>query len=329
MMTHSPEREADKLRTGAKMSWLGVALFIYVVLAGVEATRILVFAGPEPSDVGFYAWEMAPDERGRRLRLNDFRWTGERAALARSPEGRVITLTFYAGRPDLSEQQVSTRIALNDVPLDRVSHGEPGWHERSYYLPPVLGAISESAFEGPMPAPLSGWQELRPWSPPAEATWLALFTEPTFVPTSAAGSDDRRELGIGVGELRWSNELPAAGVGFHPEETTADEIAFQWTSRLWASRPLATADLRLALRADHPDIAQSPVQVTVYWNERAVATARLGDHEWSSVTPATEQIGPSPGVLSIAVDRTWSPARSGVSDDERELGVAVSFSSGR
>ena len=106
-------------------------------------------------------------------------------------------------------------------------------------------------------------------------------------------------------------------------EGLADGFAFRWTRR-WASLPLRVAgpEAVLRIRAIHPDIDREPVTVSVFWNERPVESVPLSNTDWTEVAVALGAEVGATGVLSIHVDRTWSPARAGVSEDRREFGVA-------
>lgn len=322
-MPEASEQTGARRDGGAGRRWLSGLLIVFAALSVIEMARLAVFASPGDAEVGLYDTERAPSPRGRRL--TEFRWTAGTAALLRRPAGPVLTLPFYAGRPDLSDRRVSTTVSADGHELDRVTFTESGWQERTYYLPPVVGEMFEAAPDGVLPV-ATGWLELRPWAAPdPRPLWLTLVTTPPVVPASIGAGDDRRELGIGLGELRWSDRLPEEGVGFHPVETSADGVRFRWTSRLWASRPLAGGGMELAVRADHPDLEAAPVEVALYWNERRIGTVLLADHAWRSVPLTAELVGSAAGVLSLRVDRTWSPAAAGTSSDARQLGVAVAL----
>lgn len=89
-----------------------------------------------------------------------------------------------------------------------------GWTEAAVYVPPVVGAETWEAAR-------DGWAER----------------------AAAERERARRRLGIGVGELAWSGELPPEGLGFHPWETDLAGVEFRWTPVMALLPPGAGASL--------------------------------------------------------------------------------------
>lgn len=307
----------------------------YLVLAAVEATRLLWTVGPPSPDVGFYAWETQVQGGG----VRPFRWTTGHAALRRDAHGPVLELALFMSRPDIDRQPVTVALRLAGDDLDRLELNRNGWTRRSYYVAPIIGRPLErrpepattSARAGTTPAadPDRKWLELRPWHAPATpALDLEIDVMPTFVPAAMGSSRDRRELGVALAPIEWLDDIPPQGVGFHGREQADDGTVFRWTAQRWASERVRVAGdgariMRIMLRADNPDIDESPLTVTLYWNERPLETVRLAGNDWQPVTLETGAAAGATGVLSLRVARTWRPADFG-SQDERELGVAVS-----
>ena len=307
-------------RMGAR--WLNAALAIYVALAAIEIVRVVAFERPVNFDVGFYDWEEAPGTEEDPGPLA-FRWTSGRAGLLRQAPEAVVTLPFYAPRPDLGAGDVVLAIGANGILLDERRVDRGGWTQLLYYLPPVSGTEQLA----PLRTGVSSWNELRPWHRRRPApVWLEVAVSRTFIPRTLDGSADDRELGVGLGPLRWGDALPNQGIGFHAWETDADVLRFRWTSRLWANQPveIGGSEAAVRIRANHPDLAASAVSVEIFWNDLLRQTTEIRDSQWQTVTFYTPDLGPEPGVLTFHVDRTWNPAEEGISADTRRLGIAVS-----
>jgi len=279
-----------------------------------------------------------------------FRWTGAEAALLRPIDAPVLHVPLRLSRPDVPGPRVRVGIRVHDRPVESLTLDENGWFGVDTYLPPVLGpelwaeveagwreleeARAREADRPPgsnwLVSWWSNWQELKPWHPPPgpPSVWIDMEVDPTFVPSELVeDSDDSRTLGVGVGELAWRQELPAEGHGFYAWETTPNGTRFRWTRR-WASQPVQAppglTGLSVSIRATHPDIAERPVDVVVYWGPRKVARETLRDHVWLRISlPEPSPTASGVPVLSFEVDRTWNPQERGVSEDARELGVMV------
>lgn len=175
-----------------------------------------------------------------------------------------------------------------------------------------------------------------PVGPPSQ--WFRVQASETFVPANYVDpstittrqqrrSLDRRELGVGVGEILWLQELPPDGLGFYGWETDAGQ-SFRW-SRNRASWPIAAAPtgseaLLFRARIASPDAAEHPVTVTLYWNAHEVAAESFIDGNWRQIQLASLPHSNEPGVLSVVVSPTWNAMRAGVGADGRDLGVALS-----
>jgi hypothetical protein len=331
-----------------------VGSVVVVGFAGGELTRgPMGRAGGAPGIDPHLAWQWLEDQRppsGPDSTL-PFRWTRNEAYLLKPVMGPILVVPFYLARPDIPGPEVPVRIALEVIPGGNVVLGnfvltENGWDSAAWFLPPLLG---EQAWDGAV----TGWQEVveaesqaqamkqgnwfarwfdnwrhfKPWQPPPGRSLIGLhvLVGNTFVPADLLeGSDDQRRLGVGIGDLAWRSELPAEGFGFHPWETTPEGFGFSWT-RLRASLPLEVEsdELSFRLRADHPDIATNPVVTRIYWGATQLRSVSIDASGWHEVVLRAPDPEGSRAVLTISVDRTWTPADKGVSNDTRELGVAM------
>lgn len=280
-----------------------------------------------------------------------FRWTSDEAHLVEPVAGPILVVPLFLARPDVPGRGVPVRIVLENVPHGSVVLAdfvlaENGWYAGAWFLPPLLGEQSwddvatgwrelgeadrraQAMEQGNLVARwFDNWRELKPWHPPPgpPAISLKVFVGNTFVPADLLeGSDDRRRLGVGIGDLLWRSELPTEGFGFHPWETTPEGFRFRWT-RLRASLPLEVAghELLFRLRADHPDIATNPVVTRIYWGATELRSVSIDGSGWHDIVLRAPSPPGSRAVLTVSVDRTWTPLDAGGSKDARPLGVAM------
>ena len=131
-----------------------------------------------------------------------------------------------------------------------------------------------------------------------------------------------------VGMHRLRPPLRAAAVGwgytygFYGPEQHPVVGSFRWTrKRAVTVLPVREPRLRLRMFVHHPDVAQRPVRVTVWVDDRRVLDVAFRDrqvHTWDIPLPTDR-----PRVaLTVRVSRTWRPADYGASD-RRELGVGL------
>ena len=159
---------------------------VAVVTVVAAVPRLLAAARADDPAVsraaGVYGWETAPssDDAPPDPR---FRWTRGRGALREPVRGSVLTLPLYLARPDVPPQPITVQVTIDGVSADLVMLTKNGWHVLSYDLVAVLGN--------------DRWRSLR-------TVTLEFTVNPPVVPARVGPSDDRRELGVGLGEVRWS-----------------------------------------------------------------------------------------------------------------------------
>lgn len=170
-------------------------------------------------------------------------------------------------------------------------------------------------------------------------------------------SSDWRDLGVAVSEPRLLEKLPMDGLGFYgwelldvrSEESillmtdggtkesghqAGEPKMFRWTMGM-ALMPVLELDAKkyglnvvggglnenvVFLRCAHPDIDKEMVVVKVLGDGEVLSELEFGDHGWRKAE-FKELAGRE--VLTFEVSRTWNPKRMGMSDDLRDLGVAV------
>ena len=176
---------------------------------------------------------------------------------------------------------------------------------------------------------LVGWlgvlvEAPRPFGTPSARASRGLWILAAVLAVSYAGGHlllARTSLSVAARASRFDREYVT---GAYQPEALADGTEFRWTDD--QSRfvlPVSTPWLVVKLWAGHPDIATSPVEVSlstpcgVLWNEPL-----------SSPQPVTIGVILPEGLRSVdatvGVGRTWQPSAYG-SGDRRELGVGVSM----
>ena len=162
---------------------------------------------------------------------------------------------------------------------------------------------------------------------------MAIKTSPAFIPSEYTDSQDSRRLGPALAWYCFCDRLPHQSYGFWPMES--GDIDFQWSKGEGYQRiKLGTKGIVFQVRANHPDIGVRPVKLTVdvdrRW-QREIVLTDAGWHRvvispdvWREFAGAGEDDGNGEGFLHLVVSRTWVPSRNTASEDNRELGVAVS-----
>ena len=72
----------------------------------------------------------------------------------------------------------------------------------------------------------------------------------------------------------------------------------------------------------HPAIDKDPVRVEIIGDDGVIRKELFTDYKWKNVVLKSEELGGT-DVLTFQVSRTWNPKLAGVSEDSRDLGVAV------
>jgi len=319
---------------------VGIVL-VYLALSGVEIIRTGAFGVSPWLRTGFYPSESQPAGRLPRA----FAWTAGRHGMLREPVlGQVVRLSLGApGRLGV----IDVKVTLDGREIDVVPIDSGEFRDLQIPIAALrsaraakarrLGSGSLVRFEDGLPPTAFRRVAVRYW-PPSERTrllsgWgaasrpdvleIGFETATTFVPQGIA---DRRELGAAVGELSWLQELPAEGVGFYDWEHQGERV-FRWTGR-WAAQPLPPAGdvtdrvLVGAIRSHPRTEGADPLAVTFFCGGEQVAELLLEDADWTPLRLDLSEV-PGSSLLAVRVSRTWSPARAGVSADQRDLGVAL------
>lgn len=165
-------------------AWMPIV--VVATLGAVATTLAMRAAAPVPIVfAGCYGPEkgpvsgVAPD--------GVFRWTKRTAAIKVAVRGPVLVVPVYLARPDIADGPIDVRITLDGVHTSDVRFTSNGWHTLGYDLVGLSGAAA--------------WSRMR-------SLTVTFDVSRTIRPSALFESDDHRDLGIGLGEPRWSTAVP-------------------------------------------------------------------------------------------------------------------------
>ena len=112
--------------------------------------------------------------------------------------------------------------------------------------------------------------------------------------------------------------------GFYRRETWDGKFGFFWTQKeAKMCIPVRGKALVFSLFCAHPDADEKPVICSLFVDGRLERTVTLPKHKWQTVRiPFRYRIGRECTVRFV-VNRTFNPRKAGLSNDGRDLGVAV------
>ena len=111
--------------------------------------------------------------------------------------------------------------------------------------------------------------------------------------------------------------------GFYEEEVT-DGIKFRWTD-IDASEVMGKkgSKITVPIRSADPIVHRIPVFVRIYVDNILVKVIILKDNAWRDVEIGIPDTDREKMILTISASRSFNPKKWGISDDSRNLGVAV------
>jgi len=249
--------------------------------------------------LGFYNPEEWPTGR--------YRWSKQESIIGFDRKG-AIELVLHVSHPDVEKAPVILTVFLNKKPIDKVTFTRKRRISKRYYIPKASKDVQQ----------------------------LFLKISRTWNPYKYGVSKDTRDLGIAVSEIKFLDELPKDGIGFYQWETWGGgqipgwphdlPKRFRWTGMRASMRVESGLKngITLFLLSSHPDINKSPVKVEIIGDDGFIREEIFTESKWKKVILKGDEIKNSK-VLTIQVNRTWNPESAGVSNDSRELGVAVAI----
>ncbi len=258
--------------------------------------------GPASKDltyeVGFYPSDVVDGQ--------EVRWIGEKAFLCTQQKGKFMSFDIYAISQNVGANGLKFQVRVNGQLWDDTCLTRDGKRKFQYYLP---------------------WTD-------SKLIKIMLQAGRTFNPARLGMNTDTRNLGVRVGKINFSDRLPSDGIGFYDSEIfPAEELRslsssiprrFRWTG-LRASMNMegeCQKGITLYLKSAHPDVSNNPVKVSIFRDQEQVREIIFHDGQWQKLFFDQNTIGNSQ-VLTFQISRTWNPKLLGLSDNSRDLGIAV------
>lgn len=290
----NPRRDGSKYAFGAIILFVGLILVGYAFKGGKTGEDF------EKYEIGLYPYE---ESHGKRLR-----WTSKIGIIKGDHHGRFLELDVYALPPDTGPKGLNFKMLLNGEVWEEVNISQSGTRKIRCYIPYGKSQRLE----------------------------IKTVTNKTFKPVRYRINQDTRELGVMISEIKFGDEIPREGIGFHQWEFWHGDgiggqkaplpLQFRWTG-MNASAILDEAakdGLKIMLMATHPNIAKERVRVRVWGDRKIIKEELLSDHQWKEISLRSDQIKGNT-ILTFHVNRTWNPKLWGLSEDRRDLGVAVAI----
>ncbi|MBN1547835.1 MAG: O-antigen ligase family protein [Syntrophaceae bacterium] len=278
-----------------------LGLLIVITLVGYAHRITEGEDRPGINEYGFYEYDTAIGM--------GMRWTAKTSGVRVYGKTPVMRLTVYAAPQNIGPEGLLLTVYVDDQVLDRIRFTKPGKKNLHYYLPLLKGRM------------------------------VAIRTQVdrTFNPYRLGLTGDlkkHREQGVAIGAVLFPEVMPAHDVGFFAGESWAGEKEqnasgmrsdrFRWTG-MRASMNVQRKFRKggtLFLMCAHPDIDKDPVIVEITCDGALLRRETFTDHRWKEVVIKAEEVEGA-DALTFRVSRTWNPKSEGVSDDTRDLGVAV------
>lgn len=248
------------------------------------------------------------------------RWTKRIAYRRIQAESEIVGIVLSAASYNLSSKPLAVQVFLNEKLIDRVHFFAEGVKPLYYYFP----SITDNQIE------------------------LKTIASNTFNPYKLGLSNDLKrnwEHGVAVSEVNFLKIMPKAGIGFYEWEEAAfrkenenistAKTMFRYTSmqasiqvrhirNIEGVNDSYKADAVFLLKCSHPDIFDNPVNVKISGDNITLFETAFYNHKWKQVNLNHDRIHQY-DVLTFSVSRSWNPKLTGVSEDSRDLGVAVAM----
>ena len=290
-----------------------VSLLVISVIAGHTYNLFARDIGLPGYEYGFYKYET--------INGKEMRWTGDETCMRIKADTNIMGITVYASPHNVGPDGLAFNILLNETILDKVHFVDQGMKPLYYYLPTVKGREIE----------------------------VKTSVNKTFNPYKMGLTNDikkNRKQGVAISPITFLKIMPKEGIGFYEwEMLDADEIPdlpgnisakFRWTGIQatipsnhdnYARKKEDLSDdshMALFLRCSHPNIETDFVKVKILNDDVCTKEAIFMDHKWKRVSIEPEILKQS-GALTFQVSRTWNPMLHKISEDGRDLGVAVTL----
>ena len=249
-------------------------------------------------EYGFYSYELWDGKK--------VRWTRKKAVLQTITKGKVMEFDVHAFPYNIGPKGLNFRLLINDKLWDEINFFNKETRNLKYYL---------SKKED-------------------EPVKIEIILNKSFMPIRLGLNRDGRDLGVALSEIKFTDEIPKDGIGFHEIETWDGPIPewprnrprhIRWTGLMASMNIKGLKDgVTLFLMAAHPDAGKNPVLLEIQSEGKKMKEVVFADNQWKTIRLDQEAFG-NAQVLTFRVSRTWNPKLLGLSEDNRDLGVAVAF----
>ena len=251
-------------------------------------------------ELGFYSDEFSGGTR--------YHWTTRKATTNILSKGSVLEYELRADPQFTQRKPQQFMLTVNGQPVDQRNFYYKDSRKYRFYLPP----------------PKDGLLQIK-----SEVDQVVNFNRVGL-------NEDTRDLGVALSEFRFSDTVPEEGLGFYENALWTENspegwpsgvpLRYRWTALRASVKipPSPKADLDLFVYATHPDISRKPVSVKVFGEEKLLREEPLSVPGWRKITLPARQLQ-DVKVLTFQADRVWNPKTAGVSDDTRDLGIAVAI----
>jgi len=271
-----------------------IALLWVLILYGNGSAFMSYKTSPGYHGYGLYRFDLIGQKYAR--------WTQQKSETRLMAKSDIVELQFIVFPYNIDRAGLRVNIQIDDTVVDTRTIFAAGDYQEQYYVP---GAAGRS---------------------------ISINTEvsKTFTPRLLGLNEDNRPLGIALVSFKFITKFQPDGIGFHQWEVwqiDGNPVKVRWTRKqaTMAMTPEnASQGLKLGLLSSRPDVIANPVIVTILGDGSMLKTIKLTDRYWKHFELKPEDIG-RVTYLTFRVSRTWNPKAAGVSDDQRDLGVAVAI----
>jgi len=251
-------------------------------------------------ELGFYFDEISGGTR--------YHWTTRKTTTNILSRGTVLEYELSTDPQFTRQKPQQFLLTVNGQPVDQRNFFYKGSRKYNFYLPP----------------PKDGLLQIK-----TEVDQVVNFNRVGL-------NEDTRDLGVLLSEFRFSDTVPEEGIGFYEKALWGGNLPEGWPSGVplryrWAALrasvkipPSPKADLDLFLYAGNPDISRNPVKVKIWGEEKLLREESFSVQGWRKIALPARQLQ-NVKILTFQTDRVWNPKMAGVSDDTRDLGIAVAI----
>ena len=270
------------------------------MLIGAYTYDLWGTTGIQQYEYGFYGYELWDGKK--------VRWTEKKAVSKTVVTGSVMDFDLYVKPHNIGPKGLNFKVLINGKLWDEVNFVKSGIKKLRYYIPYRKDEFIE----------------------------IKTVVSKTFIPIRLGLNKDTRQLGVGISEIKFYDEMPQEGMGFWGLETWTGgpitgwpqntQTKFRWTG-LRASMNIKDRfknGVTLFLLSSHPDVVNNPVRVEILSDGRRIEEIVFTENQWKKIYINPNTLGIS-NVLTLQVSRTWNPKLFELSEDYRDLGVAVAI----